>query len=59
METAMQPITNDDTPEMVIFYKDISADDIVQGIVSTGRYCRGVHPTVGKILHSLSWILDA
>ena len=59
METAMQPITNDDTPEMVIFYKDISANDIVQGIVSTGRYCRGVHPTVGKILHSLPWILDA
>lgn len=59
METVMQPITNDDTPEVVIFHKHTSADDIVQGIVNTGRYCRGIHPTVGKILHSLPWILDA
>ena len=48
METYVQPIINDNTPDVVILHigcndisnKSMSANDIAQGIINIGRYCK-------------------
>ena len=48
METYVKPITQDDTPDLVILptgcndisNKNMSANDIAEGIINIGRYCK-------------------